>query len=144
MHISVLYVPAMHTLYFKLLFCNAAARYVMTVCRSDVVSMRTKADHRDGHFVLNGTKMWCTNGTMASTLIVYAKTQADKGPHGITAFLIEKGMKACPCIACVEEALRTYSLLCRSLHQVLQHYSHCHTLDHSTYGGLCFQSLSAN
>lgn len=60
---------------------------------SDVVSMRTKADHRDGHFVLNGTKMWCTNGTMASTLIVYAKTQADKGPHGITAFLIEKGMK---------------------------------------------------
>ena len=62
---------------------------------SDVVGMRCRADYREGRFVLNGTKMWCTNGTVASTLVVYAKTQADKGPHGITAFLIEAGMKVC-------------------------------------------------
>ena len=64
---------------------------------SDVVGMRCRADYKDGNFVLNGTKMWCTNGTMASTLVVYAKTQAEKGPHGITAFLIEKGMKVLHC-----------------------------------------------
>ena len=57
-----------------------------------MVSMRTRADRHGDHFVLNGTKMWCTNGTIASTLIVYAKTQPDKGPHGITAFIVEKGM----------------------------------------------------
>lgn len=62
---------------------------------SDVVSMRTRADKIEGGFVLNGTKMWCTNGTVANTLVVYAKTALDQGPHGITAFLIEKGMKAC-------------------------------------------------
>ncbi|CAL8470670.1 g10212 [Coccomyxa elongata] len=60
---------------------------------SDVVSMRTRADKIDGGFVLNGTKMWCTNGTVANTLVVYAKSAPDQGPHGITAFLIEKGMK---------------------------------------------------
>ncbi|KAK9787632.1 hypothetical protein WJX73_009241 [Symbiochloris irregularis] len=60
---------------------------------SDVVSMTTRADRRGGHFVLNGTKMWCTNGTIANTLIVYAKTQPDKGAHGITAFIVEKGMQ---------------------------------------------------
>lgn len=61
---------------------------------SDVVSMRTKADDKGEHFLLNGNKMWCTNGTVANTLVVYAKTEPDKGPHGITAFLIEKGMQA--------------------------------------------------
>jgi hypothetical protein len=60
---------------------------------SDVVGMRCRADARGGAFVLNGTKMWCTNGTVADTLVVYAKTQADGGAHGITAFLIEKGMQ---------------------------------------------------
>ena len=60
---------------------------------SDVVGMRCRADARDGAFVLNGTKMWCTNGTVADTLVVYAKTQADAGAHGITALVIEKGMK---------------------------------------------------
>ena len=60
---------------------------------SDVVSMRCRADKQDGCYVLNGTKMWCTNGTVANTLVVYARTQQDKGPHGITAFIIEKGMK---------------------------------------------------
>jgi len=60
---------------------------------SDVVGMRCRADYKDGKFVLNGTKMWCTNGTVASTLVVYAKTQPDDGAHGITAFLIEKGMQ---------------------------------------------------
>src|ERR671932_686574 len=60
---------------------------------SDVVSMRTRADKRDGRFVLNGTKMWITNGPVAQTLVVYAKTDPDAGARGITAFLIEKGMK---------------------------------------------------
>lgn len=44
-------------------------------------------------YVLNGTKMWCTNGPSASVLIVYAKTDASRGAHGITAFIVEKGMK---------------------------------------------------
>ncbi|HEY2864885.1 MAG TPA: isovaleryl-CoA dehydrogenase [Casimicrobiaceae bacterium] len=60
---------------------------------SDVVSMRLSAAHRDGHYLLNGTKMWITNGPDADTLVVYAKTDVDAGPRGITAFLVEKGMK---------------------------------------------------
>jgi isovaleryl-CoA dehydrogenase len=60
---------------------------------SDVVSMRLRADRRGGHFVLNGNKMWITNGPDADTLVVYAKTDSAAGPRGITAFLIEKGMK---------------------------------------------------
>jgi isovaleryl-CoA dehydrogenase len=60
---------------------------------SDVVSMRLRADHRNRHFVLNGSKMWITNGPDADTLVVYAKTDPGAGPRGITAFLIEKGMK---------------------------------------------------
>ena len=59
---------------------------------SDVVGMRLRADKRNDRFVLNGTKMWITNGPDASTLIVYAKTDPDAGPRGITAFLIEKEM----------------------------------------------------
>jgi isovaleryl-CoA dehydrogenase len=60
---------------------------------SDVVSMRTRAEKKDGFFVLNGNKMWITNGPEAETLVVYAKTDPNAGPRGITAFLIEKGMK---------------------------------------------------
>ncbi|MGP9819121.1 isovaleryl-CoA dehydrogenase [Salinarimonas sp. NSM] len=60
---------------------------------SDVVSMRTRADRKGDRFVLNGNKMWITNGPIAETLVVYAKTDPDAGPRGITAFLIEKGMK---------------------------------------------------
>jgi isovaleryl-CoA dehydrogenase len=64
---------------------------------SDVVSMRLRADRqRNGaseHYLLNGSKMWITNGPEADTLVVYAKTDAQAGPKGITAFLIEKGMK---------------------------------------------------
>jgi len=60
---------------------------------SDVVSMRLRADRRGDHFVLNGNKMWITNGPDADTLVVYAKTDTAAGPRGITAFLIEKGMK---------------------------------------------------
>ncbi|HKW81820.1 MAG TPA: isovaleryl-CoA dehydrogenase [Casimicrobiaceae bacterium] len=60
---------------------------------SDVVSMRLTARLRDGHYVLNGTKMWITNGPDADTLVVYAKTDVDAGPRGITAFVVEKGMK---------------------------------------------------
>jgi isovaleryl-CoA dehydrogenase len=60
---------------------------------SDVVSMKTRAEKKGDHYVLNGSKMWITNGPEANTLVVYAKTDPAAGPRGITAFLIEKGMK---------------------------------------------------
>ncbi len=60
---------------------------------SDVVSMRTRAEKKGDRYVLNGSKMWITNGPQAETLVVYAKTDPDAGARGITAFLIEKGMK---------------------------------------------------
>ncbi len=60
---------------------------------SDVVSMRLRAEERGGVYILNGSKMWITNGHYADTLVVYAKTEPAAGPRGITAFLIEKGMK---------------------------------------------------
>ncbi len=60
---------------------------------SDVVSMRLRADRRGDRFVLNGSKMWITNGHYAETLVVYAKTDPEAGPRGITAFLIEKKFK---------------------------------------------------
>ena len=60
---------------------------------SDVVSMRTRADRKGDRFVLNGNKMWITNGPVAETLVVYAKTDPEAGSRGITAFLVEKGMK---------------------------------------------------
>ncbi len=60
---------------------------------SDVVSMRTRAVKKGDRYILNGNKMWITNGPEADTLVVYAKTTPDAGPKGITAFLIEKGFK---------------------------------------------------
>ncbi len=60
---------------------------------SDVVSMRLKAVDKGDHYVLNGNKMWITNGPDADVLVVYAKTDADAGPRGITAFIIEKGFE---------------------------------------------------
>ena len=60
---------------------------------SDVVSMRTRADKKGDRYVLNGSKMWITNGPVADTLIVYAKTDPTAGSRGITAFVIEKSMK---------------------------------------------------
>jgi len=60
---------------------------------SDVVGMRLRAEKRGDRYVLNGTKMWITNGPHADTLVVYAKTDPNAGPRGITAFLIEKSMK---------------------------------------------------
>ncbi|WP_147124515.1 isovaleryl-CoA dehydrogenase [Shimia ponticola] len=60
---------------------------------SDVVSMKLAAEKRNDHYRLNGTKYWITNGPDADTLVVYAKTDADAGSKGITAFLIEKTMK---------------------------------------------------
>ena len=58
---------------------------------SDVIGMRTRADKRGDRYVLNGTKMWITNGPDANVLVVYAKTDPAAGPRGITAFLIEQG-----------------------------------------------------
>jgi len=60
---------------------------------SDVVGMKLRADKQGDRYVLNGNKMWITNGPDADTLVVYAKTDPDGGPRGITAFLIEKGFK---------------------------------------------------
>jgi isovaleryl-CoA dehydrogenase len=60
---------------------------------SDVVSMKLKADRKGDHFVLNGSKMWITNAPAANTLIVYAKTDTSAGSRGISAFIIERGMK---------------------------------------------------
>lgn len=59
---------------------------------SDVVSMKLKAEKRNDGFMLNGNKMWITNGPDANTLIVYAKTDPDAGPKGLTAFLVERDM----------------------------------------------------
>jgi isovaleryl-CoA dehydrogenase len=59
---------------------------------SDVVSMKLKAEKRNGYYVLNGNKYWITNGPDADTLVVYAKTDPDAGSKGITAFIVEKSM----------------------------------------------------
>jgi isovaleryl-CoA dehydrogenase len=58
---------------------------------SDVVSMRTRADRKGDRYILNGSKMWITNGPVADTLVVYAKTDRDAGARGITAFIVENG-----------------------------------------------------
>ncbi|MEC9345061.1 MAG: isovaleryl-CoA dehydrogenase [Pseudomonadota bacterium] len=60
---------------------------------SDVVSMKLRAERKGDRFVLNGNKFWITNGPTADVLVVYARTEPDAGPRGITAFLIEKGFK---------------------------------------------------
>jgi isovaleryl-CoA dehydrogenase len=60
---------------------------------SDVVSMRTRADRKGDHYILNGSKMWITNGPLADTIVVYAKTDRTAGARGITAFIIEKTFK---------------------------------------------------
>jgi isovaleryl-CoA dehydrogenase len=57
---------------------------------SDVVSMRLKAEKKGDKYILNGTKMWITNGPDADTMVIYAKTDADAGPKGITAFIVER------------------------------------------------------
>lgn len=60
---------------------------------SDVVSMRTRADRKGDRYILNGSKMWITNGPVADTIVVYAKTDRTAGSRGITAFIVEKGFK---------------------------------------------------
>ena len=60
---------------------------------SDVVSMKLKAEEKDGHYVLNGSKMWITNGPDADVMVVYAKTNPEMSAKGMTAFIVEKGMK---------------------------------------------------
>ena len=62
-----------------------------SVAGSDVVGMKTLASKKSDHYILNGSKMWITNGPDADYLVVYAKTEKDAGSKGITAFLIEKG-----------------------------------------------------
>jgi isovaleryl-CoA dehydrogenase len=60
---------------------------------SDVVSMKLRADKKGDKYILNGSKMWITNGPSADTMIIYAKTDMDAGPKGMTAFLVEKDFK---------------------------------------------------
>ena len=64
---------------------------------SDVLSMRLKAEDKGGYYLLNGVKMWITNGPDADTLVVYAKTEPALGAKGVTAFLVEKGMAGFSC-----------------------------------------------
>ena len=59
---------------------------------SDVTSMKLKAEKKGDKYILNGSKMWITNGPSADVIVVYAKTDASKGARGISTFLIEKGM----------------------------------------------------
>ena len=58
---------------------------------SDVVSMKLRAEKKGDRYLLNGNKMWITNGPDADTYVIYAKTDLEKGPHGITAFIVERG-----------------------------------------------------
>ncbi|MBL8433180.1 MAG: isovaleryl-CoA dehydrogenase [Dechloromonas sp.] len=60
---------------------------------SDVISMKLRAERKGDRYVLNGSKMWITNGGDADTLVVYARTDMDAGPRGMTAFIVEKGFK---------------------------------------------------
>ncbi len=60
---------------------------------SDVVSMKLRADKKGDRYILNGSKMWITNGPDANTYVIYAKTDVTKGPHGITAFIVERDWK---------------------------------------------------
>jgi isovaleryl-CoA dehydrogenase len=60
---------------------------------SDVISMKLKAEDKGGYYLLNGSKMWITNGPDAHTMVVYAKTEPELGARGVTAFIVEKGMK---------------------------------------------------
>jgi len=64
---------------------------------SDVVSMKLRADKKGDRYVLNGAKMWITNGGDADTLVVYAKTDIEAGPRGVTAFIVEKDTKGFSC-----------------------------------------------
>ncbi len=60
---------------------------------SDVISMKLKAEDKGDYYLLNGSKMWITNGPDADTMVVYAKTEPEMGARGVTAFIVEKGMK---------------------------------------------------
>jgi isovaleryl-CoA dehydrogenase len=60
---------------------------------SDVISMKLKAEDKGGFYLLNGSKMWITNGPDADTMVVYAKTEPELAARGVTAFIVEKGMK---------------------------------------------------
>jgi isovaleryl-CoA dehydrogenase len=60
---------------------------------SDVISMKLKAQDKGGYYLLNGSKMWITNGPDADTMVVYGKTEPEMGARGVTAFIVEKGMK---------------------------------------------------
>ena len=60
---------------------------------SDVISMKLKAEDKGGYYLLNGSKMWITNGPDADTMVVYAKSDPELGARGVTAFIVEKGMK---------------------------------------------------
>ncbi len=59
---------------------------------SDVISMKLRAEDKGGYYLLNGSKMWITNGPDAHTMVVYAKTEPELGARGVTAFIVEKGM----------------------------------------------------
>ncbi len=75
---------------------------------SDVVSLKLRAEKHGSHYILNGTKMWITNGPDADTLVVYAKTDPSADARGITAFIIEKGLDARGCAAIAQMDIKRY------------------------------------
>ncbi|CAA6661815.1 unnamed protein product [Spirodela intermedia] len=93
-HFSLLSSDIIHVIFYEAYCGDHVGALAMSEpnAGSDVVSMRCKADRVNGGYVINGNKMWCTNGTIAETLVVYAKTDLKAGSKGITAFIIEKGM----------------------------------------------------
>ena len=86
---------AQKKLYLTRLATNTVGSYALSEAGagSDVISMKLRAQDKGGYYLLDGSKMWITNGPDADTLVVYAKTEPELGARGVTAFLIEKGMK---------------------------------------------------
>ena len=84
---------------------------------SDVVSMKLRADWKGDRWVLNGTKMWITNGPDADVLVVYAKNDLEAGPRGMTAFLIEKGYKGFSIAQKLDNPRNVPYALCTPLHR---------------------------
>ena len=74
---------------------------------SDATSLRTRAEKKGDRYILNGTKMFITNGPVADVIVVYAKTDPDAGPKGISAFIVEKGFPGLLHGQAVEEARHT-------------------------------------
>ena len=97
---------------------------------SDVVSMRTRAEFRGDRWILNGTKMWITNGPDADVMVIYAKNDLEAGPRGMTAFLVEKGFRG------FRVAQKLDKLGMRGSHTGELVFEDCEVPAHNVLGGL--------